>query len=433
MRIAILALGSRGDVQPYIALSRGLQDAGHRVRMVSFENFRTAAEDQGLAFLPVKGNAQTLMNSAAGAQMMESNRNPFTTMRTIMQTFGRLMNDYIEAFSSDALRDSEAIIDQLPASLFGYDLAEKLGVPHLIASVIPLEPTRTFPLVLLTNRSRGARLNQLTYRFAEQLVWQSFRRGVNRFRRQLGLPPAGISGPFGAIRKRRDLIINGFSRHVVPPPGDWGSHVHTTGYWILPERSWQPSRELLSFLDTGKPPVFIGFGSMPVRNPALLTEQLMAALRLSGERAVILRGWADIGHEGNTGTTPDVFWLDFAPYEWLFPRMAALVHHGGSGTTGAGLRAGVPSVVVPFGADQHFWGSRVTALGAGPEPIPFKTLTGEKLAQALHGAANDAHMRQCAAQLGKELAAEDGVSTAVEIITRHLSPRNPLFGEQREQ
>jgi sterol 3beta-glucosyltransferase len=417
MRISVLALGSRGDVQPYVALGKGLQDSGHQVRIVTFEIFRAMVENQGLDFLPVKGDAQALMNSTAGVQMMESGRNPFKLMRNIMDTFGNLIDDYIESFSADALHDSEAIINQLPASLFGYDLAEKLNIPHIIASVIPLQPTGAFPLSLLATKSLGAVFNRATYQFAEQLAWQPFRAGVNRFRKRLGLKPAPLMGHFSTIRKRHDITINGFSRHVVPPPADWGDHVHTTGYWILNESQWTPPRELLNFMEAGQPPVFIGFGSMPMRDPALTTQHILDAVRLSGQRAVISSGWANLS--GKT-TGDNIFWLDYAPYDWLFPRIAAIVHHGGSGTTALGLRSGVPSIVVPFGADQPYWGSRVMALGVGPAPIPFKTLTAEKLVAALQAMVNDREMRQRAAQLSEKLCAEDGLSTAVEIINKRL-------------
>ncbi len=420
MRISILALGSRGDVQPFTALGKGLQNSGHRVRVVTFGNFRSMVEQQGLDFLPVKGDPQMLANTTAGVQFMESGQNPFKLMRHAMQTFGTLINDYIESFSADALNDSEAIIDQLPSSLFGFDLAEKLHVPHIIAAVIPLVATGEFPLSLLMTKSRGAALNRLTYVLAEQLGWQTFRSAINRFRKKLGLRPAPFIGHFRTIRARRDPVINGFSQHVVPTPADWGSHIHTTGYWILDEPDWTPSRELLHFLGSGTPPVFIGFGSMTIRNPEQATRMIGDALRLSNHRGVISSGWANLaGPEDN----PNIFRLDYAPYDWLFPRMVAIVHHGGSGTTGFGLRSGVPSFVVPFIADQPYWGKRVADLGVGPAPIPFKTLTAEKLAQVIQSAVSDTQMRQRAAELGAKLRAENGLNTAVRVINRYLGEK----------
>jgi len=230
LRISILALGSRGDVQPFTALGKGLHNAGHRVRVVTFENFRSMVEQQGLDFLPVKGDPEMLMNTTAGVQFMESGQNPIKLMRHAMQTFGTLINDYIESFSADALNDTEAIIDQLPSSLFGFDLADKLRIPHIIAAVIPLVSTSEFPLSLLMTKSRGAVLNRLTYVFADQLGWQAFRSAINRFRKRLGLKPAPFMGHSRTIRTRRDPIINGLCPHVVPTPADWGSHIHTTGY-----------------------------------------------------------------------------------------------------------------------------------------------------------------------------------------------------------
>lgn len=418
MRISILALGARGDVQPYVALGRALQESGHHVRVVTFENFEALVAGQSLEFSPVKGDAQALMSSVSGVQMMQVGRNPFRTMRLIMRTFGAIIDDYIEGFSAVPLMDSEAIINQLPASLFGYDLAEKLRVPHIIASVIPLERTGQFPLSLLSAKSWGTPLNYLTYRFAAQLAWQPFRRAINRFRQRLGLPSASFFGHMGATRRRRDPVINGFSPLVVPPPADWGANVHTTGYWFLSEPQWQPSAELLNFLEAGKPPVFIGFGSMPLPNPEHTVRLILDALRISGQRGVISRGWVNLGSEAND---PNIFYLDYAPYTWLFPRMAAIVHHGGSGTTALALTSGVPSLVVAFGMDQPYWGKRVAALEAGPEPIPFKALTSETLAGALQRAVNDPALRQGAAQIGAALHREDGLGKAVEVLSRYLA------------
>jgi UDP:flavonoid glycosyltransferase YjiC (YdhE family) len=194
--------------------------------------------------------------------------------------------------------------------------------------------------------------------------------------------------------------------------------VHTTGYWLLREEAWQPSPHLTAFLESGSPPVFVGFGSMPMRDPKTTTTTILEALRQSGQRAILSSGWAGLGESD----LPDhVMQIGYAPYSWLFSRMAAIVHHGGSGTTGLALRAGVPSIVMPFGADQPYWGRRVFDLGVGPEPVPFKKLTAERLADVIRKAVTDEAMRQHAAELGAALRSEDGLGDAVRAITAYLN------------
>lgn len=417
MRITILALGSRGDVQPYAALGRGLQDAGRRVRVVTFENFEPLVREQGLDFHPVRGSSQALLGGAEGATITEAGNNPIRLMLALRKTFGAIVQDYLDAFSADVLRETDAIINQLPASLFGYDLAEKLRVPYLNAAVIPLEATGDWPLPLFPQFSLGGWYNRLTYRVAAQMAWQPFRSATNRFRAMLGLAKAPFWGHFRQIRSRRIPVLNGFSEHVVPRPHDWGAHVHLTGWWLLKEPDWTPPEDLIAFLDGGPPPVFIGFGSMPVRDPQQLTHLLLKALAHSGQRAVLSTGWAGLAHSDLPET---VYKLDYAPYEWLFPRMLAIVHHGGSGTTGLALRSGVPSLIVPFVVDQFYWGRRIVQLGVGPPSIPYKKLTADDLAAAIKAVAADPAMRRRAAALGEKLRAEDGVATAVRIIHQIL-------------
>jgi UDP:flavonoid glycosyltransferase YjiC (YdhE family) len=219
------------------------------------------------------------------------------------------------------------------------------------------------------------------------------------------------------MEERRVPVLNGFSPRVVPRPPDWGAHIHLTGYWFPQDEAWQPPDDLLRFIEAGPPPVFIGFGSMSIRHPERATDIILEALRHSGQRAVLHAGWAGIGQR----QLPDyVFRIEYAPYAWLFPRVAAVVHHGGSGTTAFGLRAGVPSLLVPFLFDQFYWGRRLAALGVGPEPVPFKKLSAQRLAKALAVAVGDNELRQRAAALGQKIRAEDGLGKAIDVIQQHV-------------
>ncbi|MGL4651608.1 MAG: glycosyltransferase, partial [Caldilineaceae bacterium] len=333
--ISVLALGSRGDVQPYVALGSALRDAGYRVRLATFVSFRELAAGAGLEFHPVPGDAQALVGIAAGEGM--NSRNPLRLMQSIRQSYGALVDGYIESFSGSALLDSDAILNQLPGGLFGRDLAGKLAIPHLTVSVIPLLRTRAFPMPLLLARPLPGVPNRLTYTAAEQLFWLFFRRASTRFRASLGLPPAPLW-----YEAPDNPVLFGFSPLVIPPPPDWGPQVHVTGWWALDEPGWAPPADLAAFLEAGPPPVFIGFGSMIAPDPAALTRQVIEAVQASGQRVVLSRGWAGMG---GTELPDTVFQAGYAPYAWLFPRMAAVIHHGGSGTTGVALRSGVPSLV----------------------------------------------------------------------------------------
>jgi sterol 3beta-glucosyltransferase len=210
------------------------------------------------------------------------------------------------------------------------------------------------------------------------------------------------------------LVLNGFSSKVVRRPLEWDQRVQITGYWFPEDPSWTPPQTLEEFLARGKAPVFIGFGSNPIKDPARITETILLAIKRSGQRAVLHSGWAGLG---DINLPEDVYLLDYAPYDWLFPKMAMVIHHGGSGTTGFGLQAGVPSCAVPVGFDQKFWGKRIAALGAGPEPILLNRLTPERLSSAIQQGIHDEAMSCNAAEIGRSIRQESGISNAVCAIT----------------
>jgi UDP:flavonoid glycosyltransferase YjiC (YdhE family) len=418
-KLTLIAIGSRGDVQPIVALGRGLLDAGYAVRIVTMASFEPMVRDQGLEFFPVEGDAQALTNEMMLAGMKGNGLNLLAMYRGIMRTFGAITGSYQKSFATDELRDSDAILSQLPGGFYGYDLAEYLRVPYIALSVIPQEVTGAYPLSLLPVQfSPGRWYNRLTYALGQQLAWHPFRKSINQFRQALGLPRASFWwGNMHRMAREHVPVIQGFSEHVIPTQPEWGQHVHTTGYWTLAEPDRQPSEALLKFLATGDAPVFVGFGSMPVLEPQQTTALILDALKQSGKRGILHAGWAKLG----VADLPDtVFLLDYAPYSWLFPRMSAIIHHGGSGTTGLALRSGVPSMVIPFTADQPFWGAITHALGVGSAPIPFSRMTAENLTQAIQIMAHNTDMHRQAALLRDAMATENGVQQAVEIVQRYL-------------
>jgi sterol 3beta-glucosyltransferase len=418
MHVTILTVGSRGDVQPYLALAAGLRRAGDQVRVATHRPFQAAVHQRGLEFRPVAGNPRELLESEAGLAWLEAGRNPLAGTRRLL----RLAQPHVARLLADAVvacQDTQAII-YAPLGMAGYHLAQQQRVPSILAALVPLTPTRAFPAAGAPAWPLGGAYNLATHLVAEQLGWQPFRRQLNHWRRQtLGLAPVGLLGPGRHQRRHREPVLYGYSPSVVPKPPDWGSHLHVTGYWFPdPDPAWQPPPALTRFLAAGPAPVYVGFGSMTDRDPAGLARTAVAALRRAGCRGVLARGWAALA---SANDHDDLMVVDELPHDWLFPRMAAVVHHGGAGTTHTGLRAGIPNVVVPFFTDQPFWASRVADLGVGPAPIPRQALAVERLATAIHAAVSDPAMRARAAALGRRIQAEGGVSRAVQAVQHHLA------------
>ena len=420
--LTILALGSRGDVLPYVVLGAGLQQHGFTVRVVTFESFAPLVARHNLEFTAVPGNAEQITTSSSGISLAESGYNVWQMWQSLKASYWQLAAGITEALSQPVVWQTDAVLNQLPGGLFGLDLAEKLHIPHINLAVMPLLRTRAFPMLAFPpGLAFLPGYTPLTYRLAEQIIWSGFRGVVNRWRQSvLALPPQPFWGCFSQVGQLPTLL--GFSEQIVPRPPDWSANIHFTGYWQPQEPEWTPPESLLHFLADGSPPIFIGFGSMPVRDPQRVTRMILAAVQQTGQRAILHTGWAGLGQSDLPET---IYQLEYAPYGWLFPQMAAVVHHGGSGTTGFGFWAGVPTILVPFLFDQFFWGRRIEALGVGPEPVPYKKLTAERLAVAIDTAVTNPLMRQRAAELGKHIRQENGVETAVRIV------QQLLFGENR--
>lgn len=415
MRIALIALGSRGDVQPYLALGQGLLAAGHAVRVVTNQDYARLVMAQGLEFWPVTGSVQAVVESDEMRALLD--KGDFLAINARAAREVQRMARLWAAEGLAGCRDRDLLIAGLGGLFMGLALAEKLGIPLLEAHVVPFTPTAVFPGALFPAAVArlGGAANRLSHHLTRQIMWQAFRPADTLARRQvLDLAPAPFWGPHTAAGRRRLPTLYGISPAVLPKPADWGAHVHVTGYWTLEaETDWSPPAELLEFLQRGDPPVYIGFGSMANRDPQATADLVLRALDQTGQRAIILSGWGGF----RAARLPDtVLVLESAPHAWLFPRVGAVVHHGGAGTTAAGLRAGRPSVVIPFFGDQPFWGQRVAELGVGPAPIPRRVLSADRLARALRQAMSDPAMRQRAAELGARIRAENGVARAVAVI-----------------
>ena len=421
MRIAIVALGSRGDLQPYIALSIGLKRAGHQILLISSENEEAFVKGFNLDFHPLPVNIQAMMDDQR-VQSMAKADSPISFFRSHLRSSAQLKRKMVAVQNEiwQACQEVDALVYH-PGMANGYFMAKRLGIPGILASYFPMTSTNAFPSILFYGGPRlGGWYNKLTHWVFEQLFWQLSRPSAKAFWRT---KDPSVRIPFMPVSRLQlaegNLLLYGFSENVFPKPADWPKNAVVTGYWPLEaEPNWQPPLALQQFLADGPPPVYIGFGSMT--NKAAYQQTMLVvldAVAMAKQRAVVALGWNVLDADTHLPTTVHV--LENAPHAWLFPRMAAVVHHGGAGTTAAGLIAGKPTVIIPHTADQPAWGRRVHELGVGSAPIPYKKLTAETLAAAL-SAALQPDVVQRAAQLGESLRREQGVIRAVEVIQSYL-------------
>ncbi|MDJ0708474.1 MAG: glycosyltransferase [Leptolyngbyaceae cyanobacterium MO_188.B28] len=415
--ITVLTIGSRGDVQPFCALALGLQQRGHQVTLASSVNFADFASQLGIPFAPISGNYQELMSSPTGLEFLEGDNS--ATLINDELRWRQLLEGW------NACQGSDLIVLSL-LGLWGYHLAEALKIPAILAAQIPIASTRAFPFLRFAERTDQywpGLVNVFSYRLLEFLNWRKNHKLFNQFRQEvLHLPPL----PWAGARYRRNPpptlsplpTINCYSAAVVPPPSDWGLAIQQGGYLFLDTANgFTPPPALQAFLEAEPQPFYIGFGSMISRNPEKLAQTVISALEANQQRAVICSGWGNIG---KANLPPSIYMIDEVPHDWLFPRVAAAIHHGGAGTTAATLKAGIPSIVVPFFADQPSWGRRLEQLGVSPATHPQKGLTCDQLTSSIQAIVDNASFREQAQQLRTKLQAEDGVAQAISIIESYL-------------
>jgi sterol 3beta-glucosyltransferase len=418
MLITILTMGSRGDVQPYLALGLALKKAGARVRVATLLNYEAFVTGSGLEYAPVQGDITKVMSSQVANNARQAD-NPLKFLRSFNE-----MKNYVYDLQKDffaACQGADLIVYH-PGVSIGYFAARQLGIPAVLAAPFPMTPTRAYPAIIFYDGPRlGGAYNLLTHQIFEKIFWMTSADTIKRFwRQEFGRAPQPFPCPYGKQTTATHPTVVSCSNYVFPRPADWPEQVHNTGFWFLDEPDWQPPVALTDFLERGPAPVYVGFGSVGDPREAAQTARLVAeALERTGQRGILATGWQGAADEPLPG---NLFALESAPHAWLFPRLAAVVHHGGAGTTAAGLRAGVPSIVIPHGNDQFAWARRVSELGVGAKPIPQKKLTAENLAEAIQFVLKS-EVRQAARALGAKIQAEDGAGEAAKVIINVIARR----------
>jgi UDP:flavonoid glycosyltransferase YjiC (YdhE family) len=418
MKIAIHTLGTRGDIQPYLALALGLKAAGHDVLMAAPSQFEAMIGTRGIGFAHLPGEYLDLMDSPEGKSAM-TGAGGFAAGFKLMKYFKPIARKQLSEEWGAAREFNPDLIIYHPKAVAAPHIAEKLSCASVLASPLPgFTPTTAFASPLMPWRSLGP-LNRLSHTVMAGSADTLFRGLVGEWRvSELELERR----PSRPLRPRATLYA--YSEHVLPVPADWPQNVAVTGYWVLRDDSgWQPDEALQRFLSAGDPPVYVGFGSMPGVDPAALTEAIVDSLAQARCRGVLATGGGALG--ASARPADHVHFIEGAPHEALFPLMSACVHHGGAGTTGASLRAGKPTIVCPFFGDQPFWARRVEELGVGPAPRPIKQLSTEWLSAAIEQATNDAGMRRRAEALGGKIRNEDGVANAIAFLDRMGLLREP--------
>lgn len=449
MKATILTLGSRGDVQPYVALGKALMAAGHDVTIGAEPPYEAMVTSHGIGYVSLGDRADSVESFDRFSRLQhQAGKRAYKIIREANSWIIDLLDDQMAGCEKAA--DGADILVEGTMGMITPHLAEHLDVPF--ARVYLRPETRTAhhrrPDLVYPSDSRIAARNRFSYTLPMIAVWGTVRKPVNQWRAERGLPPFP---PPGANRSplnnptqwhhyvNRFPVVNAFSEHVAPREPDYPAWHEATGFWHLDGASgYEPPPMLQAFLDAGPPPICIGFGSIPVLEPGRLWRAIIQAVEKTNQRAVVLTGWGGLDRRGDPDAAEnperrqmraDLFVTEAAPHDWLYPQCSMAIHHGGAGATSASMRAGIPTVIIPFLWDQLYWGRRAHALGVGPAPIPQPEVTVEALSDAIRAALTPS-VRKRAESLGNLLQAEDGLARAVELLERTAAQgRAPLLAD----
>ncbi|KAI1809031.1 glycosyltransferase family 1 protein [Poronia punctata] len=428
MKVTCLTIGSRGDVQPYIALCKGLMADGHHPRIATHEEFRDWVEGHGIEFAPVAGDPSELMRVC-----IQNGTFTWAFLREANSKFRGWLDGLLES-AYTACQGSDLLIES-PSAMAGIHIAEALNIPYFRAFTMPWTRTRAYPhAFVMPEHKMGGAYNYITYVMFDNVFWKATAHQVNRWRnRVLGLPNTNLE----KMQPNKVPFLYNFSPAVVAPPLDFSDWIRVTGYWFLDEgQEWTPPDDLRKFIEDArrdnKKLVYVGFGSIIVPDPAKMTQEVIDGVIKADVRCILSKGWSD--RLDNTHASvpeqalpPEIFQIKSAPHDWLFRQIDAAAHHGGSGTTGASLRAGIPTIIRPFFGDQFFFGSRVEDLGVG---ICLKRWGANSFAKALWEATHSERMIVKARVLGETIRKENGVNTAIQSIYRDLEYAKSLVASK---
>jgi len=420
MNIVIQVVGSRGDVQPFVALGQELQKYGHRVRLATHNTFKEFVKKSNLEFFPIGGDPKELMaymvKNPGLIPSMKSLREGDIQKKRVMITeiLDGCWKSCVDAdIDSQEPFVADAIIAN-PPSFAHIHCAQALGVPLHMMFTMPWSSTRAFPHPL-ANFKLGeidpALINYASFSIVEFLTWQGLGDIINKFRATLDLEPVPtMVGP--ALAEALEIPFTYcWSPALVPKPADWPAHIDVCGFFFRDPPPYEPPTAIVEFLKAGSPPIYIGFGSIVLEDPAKITSLILEAVQLCGVRAIISKGWSNLG-EGHPDQAGDVLFVGDCDHEWLFQHVTAVIHHGGAGTAACGLKNACPTLVVPFFGDQPFWGEMIAEAGAGPKPIPHKMLCSQNLVDAIQFLlASDT--KSAAVKISSQMANEEGVKAAV--------------------
>lgn len=413
--ISVLAAGTRGDAQPPAMLCRELARRGHEVRFIAQREFADMIAGSGVSLKPLPGDLHAELNSADAQTFFAGGSNPLTFLRWFYDV-GRKFAAQLTPAMKEFTAGSDIIVGTGLADYYSNIMARVHKTKAAHAYMQPAVPTREFPCALISVPpiAMPGWLNKLEARLYFETAWLGARPIAKIAHDMLGLPPPSWRVPIMEELHRGQPFLMAYSEAFLPRPKDWPDHVEVTGFWFRDTpASWQPPEDLVRFIAAGSPPIYAGFGSMVMKDPQATVNAVLEAVAKNNARAVIASGWSGYKPEH----LPDnVFAVESIPHDWLLPQMAASIHHGGAGTTGASLRAGIPQIVVPFVGDQFFWGLQVEKRGVGPRRIAHKSLTADKLTRALSEALTDQAMRKRAMAMGERVRAENGLARAADII-----------------
>ncbi|MDP2345849.1 MAG: glycosyltransferase [Deltaproteobacteria bacterium] len=413
MKVAILTMGTRGDLQPFVAIGCALLQRGHDVVICAPRDLTPFAAQAGLQTVSLPLSAQEILNSETGKALL-ANGHLLRFLRTLKDMWKGHEQQTFEACATAAAGADVLLASHImvPAA---FQLAQHMGVPLVRVYMAPIMETAAFASPLLTTVNLGA-LNRLTHRAVDVLAWRTSKANAAGFARHIGAP-LPKDNLLQAAERAGGTVLHGYSSVLFHKPTDWGEHHVIAGMIQLPKAARArvgeavPPPELLQWLDNGPPPVFFGFGSMPVIDPAATLKMVEDVAADCGVRALVGAGWSDL--RGGSANTLIVGTFD---HDAILPRCRAAVHHGGCGTTHAVLRAGLPSVVCSFLGDQPFWASRLRRLGVGAH-LQYKGLTRAKLTAALRTVLDDDSVARARA-LSLQIQAEDGASVCADHIER---------------